>query len=344
MQRHSAVQRSAGRNVRYTRCRRGVTLLEVLAGIMNMGVGMLAVLSLFPLGALSMRRSVNESRAAADTSALSGAIVSFRTNQLRLPTSIAELAPYLGANVALADAKEDGYGFSMDATGAVTAAPAVPGKTGTRWFRKPIGGPVADITSSAALQRSKAAEKILMDDVRALVAEASSDVLRLDTTGQAPFLARQYCLSQPISGIFASMDANHNARVSWQELLAPDPLIARITLFRSRVGTKLQLGAADEHVDAFPGLQLSSFQGDPGFVYTFDSLRFMVNRYLPVGSLRTNLIAKLNAAEAEAIAGHLSQKRALLSSFTQTVRAQQGVALTAAQVGVLTMLAATLWP
>jgi len=316
----------------------------VLAGIMNMGVGMLAILNLFPLGALSMRRAVNENRAATDTSALSGAIVSFRSNQLRLPTSLAELAPYLGANVGLADAKEDGYGFSMDATGAVTAAPAVPGKTGTRWFRKAIGKSVLDITSPASLQRAKDAEKVLMDDVRALVAEASSDVLRLDTTGQAPFLARDYCVTQPVSAVFASIDGNHNGRVSWQELLAPDLLIARITLFRSKVYAKLQLGAGDEHVEAFPGLQLSSFQGDPGFVYTFNSLRFMVSRYLPAGTLRTSLIAKLDAAEAEAIAGHLSQKRALLGSFTQMVRAQLGLALSSAQVGVLTMLAATLYP
>lgn len=342
MERDSADLRSSGRGVRTMRSRRGVTLLEVLAGIMNMGVGMLAILSLFPTGALSMRRSVNENRAAADASALSGAIVSFRTNHLRLPTSIAELAPYLGANVGLADAKEDGYGFSMDGAGAVTAAPSVPGKTGIRWFRKAIGKPLADITSPASIQRAKDAEKILMDDVRTLVAEASSDVLRLDTTGQAPFLARQHCATQPISPVFASMDGNHNGRVSWQELLGPDPVIPRITLFRSKVYAKLQLGAGDEHLEAFPGLQLASFQGNPGFVYTFDTMRFMVGRYLPAGTLRTSLIAKLDAAEAEALAGHLTQKRALLVSFTQMVRAEQGKTLTSAQVGVLTMLAATL--
>jgi len=44
--------------------RRGITLLEVLAAIFIMGVGMLALLTLFPLGALSMARAVRDDRAA----------------------------------------------------------------------------------------------------------------------------------------------------------------------------------------------------------------------------------------------------------------------------------------
>jgi prepilin-type N-terminal cleavage/methylation domain-containing protein len=40
--------------------RRGVTLIEVLAAIFIMGIGLLAVLTLFPLGALSMARAVRD--------------------------------------------------------------------------------------------------------------------------------------------------------------------------------------------------------------------------------------------------------------------------------------------
>src|SRR5262245_42381387 len=45
--------------------RRGVTLLEVLTAIFIMGVGLLAILTLFPLGALSMAEAVRSDRAAA---------------------------------------------------------------------------------------------------------------------------------------------------------------------------------------------------------------------------------------------------------------------------------------
>ncbi len=48
------------------RCERhAVTLLEVLVAIFIMGVGLLAILTLFPLGALSMAQAVREDRAAA---------------------------------------------------------------------------------------------------------------------------------------------------------------------------------------------------------------------------------------------------------------------------------------
>jgi prepilin-type N-terminal cleavage/methylation domain-containing protein len=45
--------------------RPGVTLVEVLTAIFIMGVGMLALLTLFPLGALSMARAIRDDRAAA---------------------------------------------------------------------------------------------------------------------------------------------------------------------------------------------------------------------------------------------------------------------------------------
>ncbi len=47
--------------------RPGITLLEVLTAIFIMGIGMLALLTLFPLGALSMARAIRDDRAAAMT-------------------------------------------------------------------------------------------------------------------------------------------------------------------------------------------------------------------------------------------------------------------------------------
>ncbi|MCI0743546.1 MAG: prepilin-type N-terminal cleavage/methylation domain-containing protein [Gemmataceae bacterium] len=45
--------------------RQGVTLIEVLVAIFIMGVGLMALLTLFPLGALSMSRAIRDDRAAA---------------------------------------------------------------------------------------------------------------------------------------------------------------------------------------------------------------------------------------------------------------------------------------
>jgi prepilin-type N-terminal cleavage/methylation domain-containing protein len=49
--------------------RRGVTLVEVLAAVFIMGVGLLAILVLFPVGALSMARSVRDHNTAAAAAA-----------------------------------------------------------------------------------------------------------------------------------------------------------------------------------------------------------------------------------------------------------------------------------
>lgn len=50
--------------IRSGRTRPGISLLEVLTAIFIMGIGMLALLTLFPLGALSMARAIRDDRAA----------------------------------------------------------------------------------------------------------------------------------------------------------------------------------------------------------------------------------------------------------------------------------------
>lgn len=320
----------------------GIALLEVLASIFIMGVGSLALLTLFPEGALTMRQAVNEDRAGGDAVALSAAIADFQYYQYRLPNSLAELTPYLGGDSRFEDGEEDGYSFSMDSTGSVEAQPASPGKTGTRSFLKPLGEALADATTPAAIERARAAERIMFENIWALTAEASADVLRLDTSGEAPGLARSFCTTQPVSSAFEAMDADNNGLIGWVELLGPDPDIPRVTLFRARVALELELGVGDENLDAFPGLTMSAVQGDPGFVYTFGTLRFLVERYVAPGGLRASLLAKLDAAEGASASGRTFAKKAQLHAFVKQVEAQQGKKVTAHDAGVLITLAGTL--
>jgi prepilin-type N-terminal cleavage/methylation domain-containing protein len=87
--------------------RRGVTLIEVLAAIFIMGVGLLAILVLFPVGALSMARSLREHQAAVAAATASSEAEAFNLrgdafasqyllNQF-LPTQ-AQYQPYLPPN------------------------------------------------------------------------------------------------------------------------------------------------------------------------------------------------------------------------------------------------------
>src|SRR4051812_32631282 len=50
--------------IRQTARRPGVTLMEVLIAMGILAVGMLAIMALFPIGAVSMARAINQNRAA----------------------------------------------------------------------------------------------------------------------------------------------------------------------------------------------------------------------------------------------------------------------------------------
>lgn len=60
-----APDRSCQPRVFRRRCRPGVTLIEVLLAIFITGVGLLALLTLFPLGVLRMAEAIKDDRAAA---------------------------------------------------------------------------------------------------------------------------------------------------------------------------------------------------------------------------------------------------------------------------------------
>jgi prepilin-type N-terminal cleavage/methylation domain-containing protein len=68
--------------------RQGVTLLEVLVSIFIMGIGMIALLTLFPLGALSMAQAIRDGRvndAAAEAAALANTF-GVRNDNVSVPT------------------------------------------------------------------------------------------------------------------------------------------------------------------------------------------------------------------------------------------------------------------
>jgi prepilin-type N-terminal cleavage/methylation domain-containing protein len=74
--------------------RPGVTLLEVLTAIFIMGIGMLALLTLFPLGALSMARAIRDDRAATIAANASAVAATFDLrNDTNVNTEINAYAP-----------------------------------------------------------------------------------------------------------------------------------------------------------------------------------------------------------------------------------------------------------
>jgi prepilin-type N-terminal cleavage/methylation domain-containing protein len=83
------------------RHRRGITLIEVLAAIFIMGVGLLAILTLFPVGAISMAQALRDDRgaqAAASASALANALDLRNDPNVVAALTAAPPAPYLPAD------------------------------------------------------------------------------------------------------------------------------------------------------------------------------------------------------------------------------------------------------
>jgi prepilin-type N-terminal cleavage/methylation domain-containing protein len=113
----------------WTSCE-GVTLIEVLAAIFIMGVGLLAMLTLFPVGALSMRRSINEDRAGMSLGALSAAAAEFAIVHGNPPSRLSDLTIFFGGDDRYEDGENGGYRFTIEGA-SLMAVPAAPGKTGS---------------------------------------------------------------------------------------------------------------------------------------------------------------------------------------------------------------------
>ncbi|MBX9678458.1 MAG: prepilin-type N-terminal cleavage/methylation domain-containing protein [Gemmataceae bacterium] len=105
-----------------TRNRRpGATLIEVLVAIFLMGIGMLALLTLFPIGVLRMAQAINDERAAqASASAVSVANIKDLRHDSSL-TSPTDLFKQPDASLTVADPDGRSYGVFIDPAGWLNA-------------------------------------------------------------------------------------------------------------------------------------------------------------------------------------------------------------------------------
>jgi type II secretory pathway pseudopilin PulG len=320
----------------------GTALIESLVAIFVMGVGLTSLLTLFPLGVLSMRQATAESRAEASVEALSSAVAAHAQYHGVLPASLSQLTPFLGGDDRYENGADAGYLFSLRGDGSVSAEPAAPGKTGVHRFCKALAQPLEDCTSARALARAREAQQLLRENLLAWTAEVSVDLLLEDPTGQAIPSVRSFISQQSIARGFRQLDADGDGQVSFRELLGSAPTDPVLGRYYAVVAAELELGAGDEDVDALPPVPLAGFVGDPGVVFTFDTLRFLVKRYAAEPRVARILTRRLDAAEAAAASGDEDGKVRLLRAFANRVRAEAGTTLTAQEVRVLTTLALTL--
>jgi hypothetical protein len=188
--------------------RLGATLVEVLVAIFVMGIGLLALLALFPVGALSMARAIKDSRAAfAGANATSIAVaLDLRNERSHLPNTLATgLFAYKNpdslTSTIFTNALVDGpsYAVYLDPTGYLSYPNANNYKmylAGTQRGGIPRRSIAAVGTATAPTNRTAAVRWCtLLDDLRfnttGVPTATGNNAVRRDTTYSCAWLVRR---------------------------------------------------------------------------------------------------------------------------------------------------------
>ncbi len=232
--------------------------------------------------------------------------------------------------------------FFTDATATTWnghAEPAFPGVTGNVSL-------VVDQTGSfteSPTPGADVAEQRMFDNIRGAAADTIADLLNLDSS--APSQVRAYVESaNTVPNVFSSLDANGDGFVSVREIFGPSTDSSNpLSGFLSFVFAEMKWGAPNENLDALPGVDLASLQGDPGALFfSFDGLCSLTKLFVSQDGIAVSLCAQVDAAKAAASAGDLGAKQGALQAYENEISAQAGKTLTLRHAITLMTLAKTL--
>ncbi len=204
----------------------------------------------------------------------------------------------------------------------------------------PTEGYIYFFTDATATPGADQAEERMFDSIRAEAADTIADLLNLDSS--APSQVRDFVESgNTVPDVFSSLDSNGDGLVSVREIFGPNTDSSNpLTGFLSFVFTEMKWGTANENLDALPGVDMASLQGDPGALFfSFDGLCSLTKLFVSQDGIAVSLCAKLDAAKAAASAGDLGAKQGALRAYENEISAQAGKTLTFRHAATLTTLA-----
>ena len=102
------------------------------------------------------------------------------------------------------------------------------------------------------------------------------------------------------------------------------------------------LRLSDDETAALADLELTNLEGDPAFLFSYESLRMLSNLYSGDDYVTLGLVTKLNAAELAEKQGKLSIKRAQIKAFQNQVTWQSGKVLDVPDAKTLLTMSKTL--
>ncbi len=266
------------------------------------------------------------------------------------PDNLPALTPFLGADAAkIMDAARVGYRYGLvliDTSGRgadefrITASPLMPGKSAARWLCVMRDEIVVDCTTEA--QAMMAAAGAAAANRANLHSAAFAVSMLLDLDSEAAQKVREFLRMPDTLPRVLELLGAVEGQLDTKGIFLPQPVdglldpILRHFLAEVRVNMALNVGLL---LSELPAVQIDELVGDPGQLFTFDTLRLLTMDAVSHQGLLNSLLAKLYGAEA---ARNERSRMGHLRAFRNELAAQSGKKIDPDDAHVLMNLSMTL--